>query len=144
MTGIFPKGKGAGGLPGAAGGMPGMAGMAGMAGMSGMAGMGPPGMLAERQVPTTTSPGAPGGGAPPKFTLDPEQSAAIASARSCFCSATAPVKAAADTCIPSTCATATGAAEGYAKVVNGLCKGIAGYIPITAPPAAPAAATPAV
>jgi len=134
ITGLFP-GKG-----GAKGG--------GMAGMPGMGAMGaPPGALSKRQAPTgTSSAGAPGGapgGAIPKFSLSPEQSSAIAAAKSCFCGATAPLKAAADTCIPSSCATATGAGEGYAKIVNGLCKGVSGFTPITPPPAVPAAATPA-
>jgi len=138
LDGLFPKGgaKGAGGTPGGApGGMPGMGAMGA-----------PPAALIGRQAPTPTSapgaPGAPGGGAP-KFSLSPEQSSAIASAKSCFCGASAPLKAAADTCIPSSCATATGAGEGFAKIVNGLCKGVSGFTPITPPPAAPAAATPA-
>jgi hypothetical protein len=122
ITGLFPKG-----------GMPGMGAMG--------APPGPSAVLVERQVPTATA--APGGGAPPKISISPEQSSAIASARSCFCSATAPLQAAASSCVPSSCATATGGGEGFAKIVNGLCKGISGFSPITPPPVAAATAAPA-
>jgi len=83
--------------------------------------------------------GAPRPTGAPKFSISPEQSSAIASARSCFCSAPA-LKSAAESCVPSACATATGAGEGFAKMVNGMCKGVAGFTALTAPPAAPAAA----
>jgi len=123
-AGGFPKG-GAGGPPkGGAGGLPKPAsgGMAGMPGMN---------MLAARQAPPTPT-GA------PKFSLSPEQSSAIASARSCFCAAPA-LKAAAETCVPSACATATDAGAGALKMLNSMCKGVGGFAPLTVP-AGPAAA----
>jgi len=144
LTGLFPKGAGAsgmGGFPkGGAGGIPkgGAGGLpkpasGGMAGMSGM------NMLVARQGDAT----APKPTGAPKFSITPEQQAAIASARSCFCAAPA-LKSAVEQCVPSSCATAgADAAAGAAKMINGMCKGVANFVPMTAAPAAAAAPTPA-
>lgn len=99
----------------------------GMAGMPGMT------MVARQETPPKPT-GA------PKFSLSPEQSSAIASARSCFCGE---ALKGAGACVASACATATDGGAGAVKMLNGMCKGVAGYSPLTAAPPAPAAATPA-
>jgi len=149
LTGVFPPKGGAGGAGGMPGGMPGgMGGMGGAGGMPGMSGMGgmpkggappkPPTLVA-RQADGTSPPKPT---SPPKGSLTPEQSSAIASARSCFCTASA-LKSAIENCVPSACATASDQGAGAAKMINGICKNVSGFTPVTPPPAAAPAATPA-
>jgi hypothetical protein len=96
----------------------------------GMAGM--PGMSMHRRQDAPKPTGA------PKFSISPEQQAAIASARSCFCGA--PALKDAGGCVASACATATDGGAGAVKMMNGICKGVAGYSPLTPAAGAPAAA----
>lgn len=122
------------GATGAMGKPPGGAKPAGNKPAGGMAGM----TMARRQDAPPKPTGA------PKFSISPEQQAAIASARSCFCAA--PALKEAQGCIASACATATDGGAGAVKGINGICKGVAAFTPLTAAPpaAAPAAAaTPA-
>jgi len=88
--------------------------------------------------------------ASPKGSLSPEGKAALSSAKAqaasvknCLCGGPA-FKSALDSCVPSACASATGTADpavGFAKMVNGICKGASGFTPLTAAPKA--GATPA-
>jgi len=118
----------------------------GPAGMGAMGSApGSPASLQRRQAAgaaTTPKPASPKGSISPEALSSAKAQAA--SVKNCLCGGPA-FKSALETCVPSACASATGLtvdpAVGFAKMVNGICKGASGYTPLTAAPKA--GATPA-